>query len=48
MIPVEKMYQLIGQIPGAWGYIIPNCGHWVMVEYPREFTDVTLRFIQEH
>lgn len=48
MIPVEKMYQLIGHIPGAWGYILPNCGHWVMIEYPKEFTDVTLRFIQEH
>ena len=47
MIPVEKMYRLIQQIPSAWGYIIPNCGHWVMVEYPKEFTSITLRFIQE-
>lgn len=44
MVPVGKMLEVINLIPQAWGYIIPNCGHWIMIEYPKEFADVTLRF----
>lgn len=44
MVPVHKMYQLLDTLSQAWGYIMPNCGHWVMIEYPKEFTTMTLRF----
>lgn len=44
MIPIERSYTLLQQIPHAWGTIFPKCGHWVMTEYPEEFCDVTLRF----
>ncbi len=44
IVPLRKMYELLDRMPHAWGTIFPNCGHWIMIEYPREFTDITLRF----
>jgi len=44
MVPLHKSFQLLEQIPHSIGYILPNCGHWIMIEYPEEFTTVTLNF----
>ena len=44
MIPARYGFKLLEQIPHAYGYFVPNCGHWVMIEYPEDFTDITLRF----
>jgi len=44
MVPVRKVFEQILSIPQAHGLIFPNCGHWVMIEYPEEFCAQTLRF----
>lgn len=44
MIPVKKAYQLLGQIPHAFGLIFPKCGHWVMIEHPKSFVQATSNF----
>ncbi len=37
-----RFLQLIDQ---SWGWFLPHTGHWVMVERPEEFCDVTGRFL---
>ena len=32
-------------IPQSWGYVIPRCGHWVMIERPEEFYVATSNFL---
>jgi pimeloyl-ACP methyl ester carboxylesterase len=27
--------------------LIASCGHWVMVEYPKIFNDLTLKFLND-
>ena len=44
MVPIRKVIEQILSIPQAQGSIFPNCGHWVMIEYPEEFCAQTLRF----
>ena len=44
MVPVAKIFDQILKIPQAYGFIFPNCGHWVMIEYPDHFCDLTLDF----
>lgn len=44
MVPIGKVFEQILAIPQAHGAIFPNCGHWVMIEYPEAFCELTLRF----
>ncbi|ABQ69405.1 alpha/beta hydrolase fold [Rhizorhabdus wittichii RW1] len=44
MVPVRKVIDQILAIPQAIGHVFPNCGHWVMIEYPEEFCTQTLHF----
>lgn len=44
MVPIRKVFEQILSIPQAQGSIFPNCGHWIMIEYPEEFCAQTLRF----
>lgn len=44
MVRIEKVFEQILSIPQAIGAIFPKCGHWVMIEYPDQFCEVTLRF----
>ena len=34
-------------MPNSWGFILPHCGHWVMMEAPEEFVAVTTSFLSE-
>jgi 2-hydroxy-6-oxo-6-(2'-aminophenyl)hexa-2,4-dienoate hydrolase len=43
----EHNYKFLELLENSWGYFIPHCGHWVMMEYPEEFTEVTTRFIRQ-
>ncbi|MGP1255807.1 MAG: alpha/beta fold hydrolase [Kiloniellales bacterium] len=46
MVKVEKAYDALGKIEQAEGHIFPMCGHWVMIEYPEAFCELTMRFFQ--
>lgn len=44
VVPVNCAYKFLELIPQSRGYIMPDCGHWPMIEYPEEFADVVQRF----
>jgi len=46
VISLDRTFATLSQIPQAIGHILPNCGHWVMIEYPEEFTRQTLLFLK--
>ncbi len=46
VVPLDKAFRFLQLIEKSWGYILPNCGHWAMLEYPKDFTSETTRFLQ--
>ncbi|MGE5146940.1 MAG: alpha/beta fold hydrolase, partial [Candidatus Eiseniibacteriota bacterium] len=46
VVPLENAYAFLSLIDNSWGYIIPDCGHWAMIEHPRDFASATLNFIR--
>ncbi len=44
VVPLANAYRFLELIPQSWGYIIPDCGHWAMMEHPRDFVRATLAF----
>nr|BAC56745.1 meta cleavage compound hydrolase [Janthinobacterium sp. J3] len=45
VVPVETAYKFLDLIDDSWGYIIPHCGHWAMIEHPEDFANATLSFL---
>ena len=45
MVDVALAYRFLELMPNSWGDILPRCGHWAMLERPREFTAATLNFL---
>ena len=45
VVPISSAYRLLELIKDSWGYIIPNCGHWAMVERRNEFIQISLDFL---
>ena len=35
VVPLSSAYKLLELINNSWGYIIPGCGHWAMIENRR-------------
>lgn len=46
IVPLPQIYRFLELIENSWGYIIPNCGHWAMMEYPEEFASALIHFIR--
>lgn len=46
IVPLDRAYRFLELIERSWGYIIPNCGHWAMIEYPEEFAGALTHFIK--
>lgn len=44
VIPLAHAYRFLELIPKSWGYIMPDCGHWAMIEHPLDFANVTRAF----
>jgi pimeloyl-ACP methyl ester carboxylesterase len=42
---LARTYRFLELLPNSWGFVLPHCGHWVMVESPREFVAVTTAFL---
>jgi pimeloyl-ACP methyl ester carboxylesterase len=42
---LARTYKFLELIPNSWGFVLPGCGHWVMVESPKEFCAVTRAFL---
>jgi pimeloyl-ACP methyl ester carboxylesterase len=45
VVPPEASFELCKTIPNSRLYLIPDCGHWAMMEYPEEFARITTDFI---
>ena len=45
IVTPEQMYRFLELIDDARLYMLPHCGHWVMMEYPEEFVRITSNFI---
>lgn len=45
VVPLASGYRLLELIENSWGYIMPHCGHWAMLEYPEEFSRASLDFL---
>ncbi len=48
IITLVQAYRMLELIENSAGYIMPNCGHWTMIEHPIEFAGVVTQFIQAH
>lgn len=45
VVPMASAFRFLELIDDSWGYIIPHCGHWAMIEHPESFAEATLSFI---
>ncbi|WP_372717150.1 alpha/beta fold hydrolase [Immundisolibacter sp.] len=48
VVPLESAYRFLELIKNSWGYIVPHCGHWAMIEYPSDFSAAVGSFVQSH
>lgn len=46
-VPIAHTYKFLELLENSWGYIIPHCGHWAMIEAPEDFAGATARFLEE-
>lgn len=44
---LARTYGYLEVLKNSWGFILPHCGHWVMMEAPREFVAVTSAFLSD-
>lgn len=45
VVPVTDAFKFLQLLDNSTGYLMPNCGHWVMNEYPEIFARVVLDFL---
>lgn len=48
VVPLSSAHRFLELIDNSWGYIVPHCGHWAMIEYPEDFSTAVTCFIQNH
>ncbi|HIL78515.1 MAG TPA: alpha/beta fold hydrolase [Methylococcales bacterium] len=48
VVPLSHAYKFLQLINDSWGYIVPHCGHWAMIEHPEDFASAVSRFIESH
>jgi 2-hydroxy-6-oxo-6-(2'-aminophenyl)hexa-2,4-dienoate hydrolase len=46
VVPLKNAYRFLELLPNSWGYLIPHCGHWAMLEAPAEFIAATRHFLK--
>ena len=47
IVTTEQMFRFLELIDDARLYMLPHCGHWAMMEYPREFVKITTDFFRD-
>lgn len=45
IVTPQQIFRFLELLEHSWGYLIPHCGHWVMMERPEEFCAICTRFI---
>lgn len=46
VVPLANAYRFLELIENSWGYVIPHCGHWAMIEQPGDFIAATRAFLE--
>ena len=47
VVQLDCAYRLLELIDNSTGYIIPDCGHWAMIEHPAKFARISLSFLMQ-
>jgi 2-hydroxy-6-oxo-6-(2'-aminophenyl)hexa-2,4-dienoate hydrolase len=47
VVPLKVALRFLDLIPRSWGYIIPSCGHWAMIEHADDFAATTRNFLSQ-
>ncbi|MSQ72288.1 MAG: alpha/beta hydrolase [Betaproteobacteria bacterium] len=42
---LARAWKFLELLDNSWGYIVPHCGHWVMIENSADFCAETTRFL---
>jgi len=42
---LPRAYRFLELLPNSWGYIVPHCGHWAMIEATEDFCGAVNRFL---
>nr|ART35556.1 A24 [uncultured bacterium] len=45
VVPMRSAYRFLELLDNSWGYFIPHCGHWAMVEAPQDFARAVQGFL---
>lgn len=45
VVPLANAFRMLELLHNSWGYILPHCGHWAMIEAPQEFALATRDFV---
>lgn len=45
VVPIKNAYRFLELLQNSWGYFIPHCGHWAMLEAPVDFVAATRSFL---
>ncbi|RLA16150.1 MAG: alpha/beta hydrolase [Gammaproteobacteria bacterium] len=48
VVPLTSAHRFLELIDNSWGYIVPHCGHWAMIEYPEDFAGAVSTFLLTH
>lgn len=48
VVPLTDAFKFLDLLDNSTGYLMPNCGHWVMNEYPEIFSKIVLDFLDFH
>jgi 2-hydroxy-6-oxo-6-(2'-aminophenyl)hexa-2,4-dienoate hydrolase len=43
---LPRAYRFLELLPNSWGYIVPHCGHWAMIEAAEDFCGAVNRFLK--
>lgn len=46
VVPLRNAYRFLDLLDNSWGYFIPHCGHWAMLEAPHDFSNALRGFLQ--
>lgn len=44
---LARTYRFLDLLENSWGFIVPHCGHWVMMEAPKVFVSITASFFSD-
>jgi 2-hydroxy-6-oxo-6-(2'-aminophenyl)hexa-2,4-dienoate hydrolase len=42
---LPRAHRFLELLPNSWGYIVPHCGHWAMIEKTEDFCGAVNRFL---